>query len=87
MNQIIQPFGRLMKKIEIKADDKGLITVEAFERNPLSGKWTPMDSRHMVLALQKISMDYCAVMFQNLGGANSGKTTENDSDGNSPQPA
>lgn len=75
MSKLIQPFGKLTREIVVKADHKGLVIVEAWDYTdvvtrgfrPTVAK-TPMDSRHMVLALQKIVMDYCAVMFQTIGG-------------------
>ena len=73
--KIVQPFGQLTREITVKADEKGLVVVEAWEYIPAVAKGfrpvirkVPMDSRFMVLALQKVVMDYCNVLFGQIAG-------------------
>jgi len=68
-NKIVQPFGRVAKRIIVEADDKGMIRVNAFDI-PLvivkAGQATPMvpmDSREMVLGLLKVVSDYTSALF------------------------
>ena len=69
MSKIEKPFGRVAKRIVIEADDKGTIRVFAFDvpllvRPGVTG--VPMDSREMVLALMKVTMDYTSALFNSM---------------------
>jgi hypothetical protein len=73
MSKIVKPFGELRKEIIVRADDKGLIVVDAFEYTPAQARGfrptvmkTRMDSRLMVLALLKVVTDYTSALFQGL---------------------
>ena len=73
MSKILQPFGTLASEIVIRADTKGLVMVEAHNFVPVVKRGfrpeiqkEPMDSTVMVLALQKVVMDYSAALFQKL---------------------
>ena len=76
MSKIVKPFGTLKKEIIIRADDKGLIQVEAWDYTEVVKRGfrpevmkTPMDSRYMVLACIKVVTDYLGVMFASgIGG-------------------
>jgi hypothetical protein len=76
MSKKPQTFGVLAGEIIIKADNKGLVIVEAWDypqSKAIVIAGTPhrvaMDSRQMVLALQKVTADYCAALFGMMGNA------------------
>jgi hypothetical protein len=82
MSRVLQPFGRVVKRIVIESDEKGLIRVDAktigFVPNLANvvGK-TPMDLREMVVALLKVALDYSIVLFSGVrleGGKANGET-------------
>jgi hypothetical protein len=82
LSRILKPFGKVMQRITIEADDKGTIQVSAkilHQEATQGGHYrtveVPMDSRVMVLALLKVAMDYCAVLFQSIGGNDIGQET------------
>jgi hypothetical protein len=96
MSKIIQPFGTLKREIVIKADDKGMIVVDAYNYEtvvtrgfrPTTAK-VPMDVREMVLALIKVVQDYSTVLFATMGEGiikNNGKQQENKNNDHQGQP-
>jgi len=70
MSKIVQPFGEVASEIIIKADTKGMVVVEGWTYTVAMKRGfrpervrIPLDSRQMVLALQKVSLDYCVQLF------------------------
>lgn len=84
-NKVQKPFGRVAKRITIEADDNGTIRVIAVDIPliaPAGAKMLPLDSREMVLALMKVSMDYTSALFENLKLEGKHETTKTGDDPN-----